>query len=473
MKKKLAGIIAVAMVAVMLAACGIIGTEPLDPWYEPERPTTAGFTETISGFGGRNIHIVTANYWLFNYGLNPDETPNETLAIMRQMRNIEDDYNITFTFEPLPAGAGIRDNMIASRMVGDTPYDLVNMDLTHTNIRQFIQHELFLPVDHPSVRAVIGLDAQPWAEAGRLTTFGTNQYGVHFLMANGGTTLHSVLTFNRDFMHSFDVGNFYEMMFNMEWTWDAFETAGRSIMQQSNNTITSLIVGRELYFVPAFMKSNGGYVVRQTVTGFDFVGYENDAFLETLEFLARLNQEGMIIEDSENVATRAAAGEALFISGTYEYLRAFTRGEIQTPYSWGLLPIPMGPRMNDYVAAQFTADIWFIPNGIAAPYEVATVLVAMANRLSKINIIETELEYGLLDYESIQVMEMLLDRIVIDYSRSLADTRVNLTREINTVFAGTVTPVVAMQRIGHPVQSALNQFLPFICRNCSYCLLLR
>jgi len=145
----------------------------------------------------------------------------------------------------------------------------------------------------------------------------------------------------------------------------------------------------------------------------------------------------------------------------YEYLRSFTRGEIESNFSWGLLPIPMGPRMNDYVAAQFSADMWFIPNGISNPDQIATILVAMANRLSKINIIETELDYGLQDEDSARVMEMLLDRIVMDYSRSLGDTRNNLTREINEILAGRITPVAAMQRIEAAVQLGLNEFRPF------------
>jgi len=483
-KKNLARIIAVAMTATMLAACGGTttpaeeggnnvenggeevdhGDVPLDPFGRPVydeqgRLATYGFTETPNDFGGRNIHILTtpANYPLFNYWETVDATPNETITIMRTMQQIADDYNVTFSFERTPVPAGDLSGMLLQfRAAGDAPVDLVNMGITHTNLTPFITNQLFLPLSHASVADAIGLDTQPWPEAGKLSTFGTHQYGVHFIMANSGDLLRSVFTFNLDFMEDFSLGNFYEMVFNRQWTWDAFERICTNLVQASNGEVTPIVMRRESEIMPNFMKSNGGYIVRLGETGFEFVAPENDAFLEALQFIADLSRADMIVVDETLAWQRAGAGEFMFIPGLYEPLRQFTRGEIDTNFRWGMLPTPIGPRMDDYVSAAHAADMWFIINGVARPNEVATVLVAMANRLSKINIIETELHYGLQDEYSARIFEMLLDRIVIDYSRAVGGVRSPLTSGINGVLDGFLTPVQAMTNARPTIQHELD-----------------
>ena len=494
MKRNLAKIIAVVMTAAMLAACGNGGTAnnnndtqtpgPTDtnnnvtegtgegdgnqdrydvfgrPLFdELGRPATAGFAETPMDLRGRNIHIVTtANYFLFNYWLVVDETPNETLAVMAKMRDIMEDYNIgDFTFEVAPAQAGLHSVLLLNRMAGDSPIDLVNMGLTHTNKVPFIQQDLYMDLTHPSISGIMGLDTQPWAEAGKLTTMGGRQYGVHFLMANSGELLRSVFTFNRTYMETFNLGNFYDMVFNRTWTWDAFETICINLVQASGGTVTPIAMRRESEITPNFMKANGGYAVRQTPTGFEFVGDTNDAFLEALDFLVRLSQNGFIVTDVDRAWHRAAAGEFMFLPGLYEPLRQFTRQEIQTEFNWGLLPTPIGPRMDDFVSAQFAADMWFIVNEIDRPEEIAAVLVALANRLSKINIIETELNYGLQDEESAIIMEMLLERIVVDYSRAAGGARNRQTDAVNAALNGSMTPVQALQQFGPQIQQSLDE----------------
>ena len=508
MKKKLLTLAALSLAGFMLAGCGARESEPSEAgnqtegnqiegnqaegnryadengegtaeegrrpiereWLSPQAwQFDAGFTETPMDLGGRLVRIVTAEgYSLFNYWYwDPrgiDATPNETHDIINAMSQIAEDFNAEFEFIHTQSGADIRESMLQSRLAGDPTYDLINMGLTHANKTPFANERLFLDMRHPSVNDIIGLDdGQPWAEAGRLMTQGGAQLGVHFLMANSGQLLRSVMVFNKDHMSTFNLGNFYEMVHNNTWTWDTFENICSRVWIESNQRITPIGIRRESEIAPNFMKANGGTLIDFVGGRAVFVGDINEPALEAFAFLQRMHQNNWIYNGTWSAGDantsawmRAAAGDIMFLAGLYEPLRQFRRAEIPTDFHWGMLPTPMGPRMTEYVSAQVAADMWYIANDTHNHHEIAAILVAMANRLSKINVVQHELEVGLFDEESAEIMYMLLNNVVVDYSRAVGGARNEISSGLNNVIQGFQTPVAAMQARAQVIQNHLD-----------------
>jgi hypothetical protein len=431
------------------------------------RPITAGFSETPKDLDGRNIHIYTANLYNFVVWEDIDATPNETLDIIRRMNEIAEDYNCTFSFEQTPRAAAAVERLRDNRLVGDKEVDIFNINIFHTQPENIFQENVVMDLRHPAVSDIIDFDNQPWHFGSAMSHLWGTQYGVHFATANSGEILSSVLTFNKDFMERYSLGNFFEMVHNMTWTFDNFERILRLTLTNSNDTVIPLVCHREQFIGPGFIFANGGSLINNTPDGLVYVGDTNDNALEAITFLQRLRADNLLVFWDGNVPgegvtvleilERTANGEALMMSGEYDLLRTLNRGRpFPSEYSFGLLPTPRGEHMDDYVAAMIRFDMFYIVNDVAYPEEVAAILVAMANRLTKLNIVETELLFGLGDMESAAIFEMMLDRMVIDWSR-ITGTRGAITSAIFDTIRGSNTAVQRMTSIANDVNTRISR----------------
>jgi hypothetical protein len=115
--------------------------------------------------------------------------------------------------------------------------------------------------------------------------------------------------------------------------------------------------------------------------------------------------------------------------------------------------------MDDYVSPIAAANMFFIVNDILRPQGVAAILVAMANRLSKINVIETKLDVSVQDEESALILEMLLARTTLDYN-GMTSAR-NRMGDATTAIANlAMTPRQAFETFADIVQGMLDGVRP-------------
>jgi hypothetical protein len=76
----------------------------------------------------------------------------------------------------------------------------------------------------------------------------------------------------------------------------------------------------------------------------------------------------------------------------------------------------------------------------------------MANRLSKLNIVETELNHGLQDMDSAEIMRYMIDRVSVDFS-VLTAARHDVGGAVAQIISGGQTPRQAMESIAQRVQT--------------------
>jgi ABC-type glycerol-3-phosphate transport system substrate-binding protein len=420
----------------------------------------AGFREIPADLNGRLITIMTVTGRInqFQYWDPIDATPNETLDIMARIRDIENDYNTKIEFEVGEPGT-IPTSMVLNRAVGETPWDLIYIGTNHTSLDNIFVQNLVMDLSQPSIAAILDFDNNPWSAESSLTNIFGRQYGVHFHMANSGFLLRSTITFNRDLMETYNLPNLYEMVWNKDWNFTNFQSVLTSIWTASGGNVIPLTADRESQFAPNLIISNGGLTTESTPGGLVFVAHENERALEAMDFMVGLLESNLLVYNVDFAIPWIAQGEAMMIAGNYENLRRFTRQDPPTEYSFGLLPMPKGNHMDDYVSAVHAADMFFIPADIRNPEDVAKVLVAMANRISKINIIATELDFGVQDMESARILEMLLDRIEIDFSRALG-ARSRIGDAVNMMIRGEATPRQAFEQFAAQVQTSYDNLHP-------------
>jgi ABC-type glycerol-3-phosphate transport system substrate-binding protein len=491
MKKHISVILALITVLAMLAACGGndgggTATQTAPPQQVNTPPPTgneggedngeegddeiyrdwqedAGFKEVLMDLDGREVVILTMRFEQFNSWDPIDATPNETIDMMNRMREIEEEYNMEFKFEAGTAGSVIS-QLRMNRAVGDTPWDMVHIGTNHTTLDQMFQDGLVMDLNHPSVKDVLNFENNPWSAETNLTSFFGKQFGAHFHTANSGLILRACVAFNREYADRFNLPNLYDMVWNKTWTFTAMENILAAVARESGGAIIPLVADRESQLVPHLIIANGGAVTENTPDGLLFVAHENQQTLDAMEYVQRLItnnllQLGVTHFAADNLMPMVAGGEVMFVAGSYENLRRLTRQDPPTEFSFGLLPIPKGDDMDDYVAPTHAADMFFIVDGVKEPQEVAAVLVAMANRLSKINIIMTELYFGVQDNDSALILEMLLERIVVDYSRATG-ARNRITDAVNQIVAMSATPRAAFESFATQIQTSYDNMRP-------------
>jgi hypothetical protein len=411
--------------------------------------------------GGRVVNVASSTIEHFVHNADIDRTPNETLAIMEKLREIEQEYNMTFEFEPTGSGGTVVSLLQLARAVGDTPLDIVNMGTAHTALDGIFTQNVVMDMNNPLIKDIIDLEGNPWAPETRMTNMFGQQFGVSFVVANSGGLIQGCITFNKDFMYTYNLPNLYEMVWNKTWDFGSFESILNTVFTASNGLVRPLVAQRESFIAPYFIMSNGGVVTEATADGQKlFVAHENEYALDAMTFLGRLVENRLLTIDVDNAIPWTAMGEAMFISGMYENLRRFTRQDPPTEYSFGLLPIPRGDHMPDFVTSTRASDMWYVVNDIQRPDEIAAIIVALANRISKINIIATELDYGVQDMESARVLEMMLEpeRWVMDYSR-LSSARNRVTDAINMVFRGEAAPRQAFEQFAAGIQQNYDSLM--------------
>jgi ABC-type glycerol-3-phosphate transport system substrate-binding protein len=410
----------------------------------------------VKDLDGRTIVILDHHWQWFNLHENIDDTPNETHTVMEIMRQIEADYNCKVEVHAMPAGGEVPGLMVSLRAAGDNLYDMVAIGTTHADVTSMYTNGIFMDLNDPRLKDIIDMQNNPWDPESALGLVSGRQFGVHFKSLNSGHLIRSLVIFNTDYLETYSLPNLYEMVFNMTWTWETFESTGRMLIQNSNQQILPVTYNRESQILPSIIASNGGRIVDNTPNGYVFKADEDEKTLAAMQWFVDMVNGGIITRDATvSVHTQSLAdGLIMFHFTEIGMLRALMRADqYPSEYRFGMLPIPRGPGREDYASVSFAAHTYHIVDGIDKPEQVAAVLVAMANRLTRPDVLIHELEHGLQDMQSGRVLEMMLDKVVIDHSRVVGTARSTIVNANQRVETGQQTPVAAMQMIAGQVQS--------------------
>lgn len=416
----------------------------------------AGFIETPMDLGGREIKFLTTESSKYTYSAEKDKTPNDTLKVIEAIKSIEKDYNCKITFENMK-GADIPKNLIAAKASGETYCDIVEFLVSGTYIEQVYDNNLVMPLDEGEVGKIINLSKNPWLPATGFGKLMGHQYGVHFKTENSGDILRGALLFNKDLAKKYDLGDFYDMVKKDQWTFDKFSEILAKVSAQTSGTKTfPLGYAHEGIFTPLLVYANNGTYADNTDKGYVYKAL-SDNTLEATNYAVDLIKRGYMhpLAGSKNKDVEAAFanGEMVFYFGDYFLLKRFTSGSVPTEYKYGLLPAPRGPKGNGYNSVTYTDCMYQIMNNVKKPEQVAAVLVAMANRTGKKDMLKTELMYTLQDEESADMLNLMYNNVALDYSRVISTARSTMAAANNQLLKFQQTPKEAYESVETTVQS--------------------
>ncbi len=425
-----------------------------------------GFIETPMDLGGRTIKIVTTIIDRYTYvkdasgNPDPDNTANETLEIIEAIDSIEKDYNCTIEFEQLKAKSLVT-ALLTAQSSGDTYCDILEFGCSSTYLEQIYAAKLCMDLNDERIADIIKLDENPWLPASNFGLWAGAQYGVHFKTNNSGDLLRGVVLFNKDLAEQYGLGDLYEIYRNKEWTFDKLTEMCASVAAQSDGTVYPLMYNQEGLWIPMLVYANGGSMATYEDGKFTFTGL-TDNTLQAINYAVDWQTKGYLHPKSDARSENEvnfANGEAVFFIANYAALKKYTQGKIECNYKIGLLPGPLGPSGDgEYNAVSYTEAMFNVMDNVEKPEEVAAILVALANRTGKRDMIETELMNTLQDEESAEILQVMYDNMVCDYSRSISTTR-SLCKGANESILGLEkTPKEAYEEIASQIQAYFDEY---------------
>jgi len=424
-----------------------------------------GFVETPMDLNGRVIRIACSVATRYCYAKNadgkddPDNTNEATREIVEIMKGIEKDYNCTFVVND-DKGAGIKGKDIVKALLtgqreGAAAYDIIDEGVSDTYLDQIMAQGLVMDLNDPQIADIIKLDTNPWTAQSDYGAYQGAQYAVNFVTKNSSNILRNALLFNKDLAEQFGLGDIYGMVKDGTWTWEKFEEMCESIAKQSDGSVIPAGYGKENLIFPMTVASNGAAVAIMQ-DGHHVYNGTDDKVLEAANWIYNLREKGYLAPnwtvtvDDKKVMVEGgidldgktagatgsfAGGQCVFYFDFYGDLQKLTQGSVETNYSFGLLPHPLGPTYSsqgadvckqNYHGVTYSADMKMIAAGVEKPEEVAAVLVALANRTSKpaADVLAIEMRDTLDDEESGEMLMIMYNDMRSDYSRMFTSNKV-------------------------------------------------
>lgn len=472
-KKMLALVLALLML-VSLTACGGSGNggnqdvgEVDDTIFNDDIIASTGkdpvLNESVRDLKGRTIKFAT--FWQDWDGTNRGVETNQQQELNAEaLKSIEKDYNCKIELVLMSSKTYLSD-IAAARSAG----------IVYANVLQ-LQKEmdpLYYSNSVANLAAVqsVGLKTNEWNPAmTAMTTYKGKVYGVG---VNQNRLMYDVIFFNKTLASRYNLGDFYEMVNNGEWTHDKFLSINEQVKKASNSRVIPT-VGCYTCSLKDLIYSNKTMpiVVKDGKTVFN--GNTND-MLNMLNFIQQFPKNGYYYNSAMNMYDHAAetvtASQSAFQQG--KCLFYITSAWMATNFSrkmkdeYGLLPLPKGPNADGYVNVITNSRYMSLFDGDPNIEDSGAVLVALINRSNmKLADWEDSQLSVLCDEESLEMLKLIQKSAVVisgdQHMEDPTDGAANnydmdyWTNALNDIIRGTKTPKQAMDEIANPVQGLLD-----------------
>jgi len=290
----------------------------------------------------------------------------------------------------------------------------------------------------------------------------TYREGIYGVGIEQSVISRACIYFNKDIAARYNLGNFYEMVMNREWTFDRFLEISKEVFERSNGTIFGMNgYGQECFTY--FTYANDVSPVK-IVNGKAVFDYQNDALLSALNYVQNYAKYGLIDQelfarnmthaDSWEQQLSFSDGESLFLLGfnsTHIWLDAMMDDD------YGLLPFPMGPDVNDYKAISNQSGFFSLFDENPNIEDAGTIMTAIASRTYfRIADYDRALASTMRDRESIDMLHLLMNsefifkigKDVTEYDRTAIRAIVDMSK----------TPKEALEAVAQAAQVQVDRY---------------
>lgn len=404
---------------------------------EPEEETTEETTTTEEeavDLGGRALKF--ANHW----DMTPEGGTEYGDLTVEYFEKVQEKYNVSVEYVVVPFEEKV--NQLTTSILAGEPFaDLVSLDSTQA--AQLIQQDYLIPLDDIlDLNTIKMSDAQKqmYTIDGKVYMFG------HQLNQSGG------MYYNKTMFEQAGLPDPYELQQKGEWTWEAMLEAAKKL---TTGDTYGLSADPNL-LMEYLIATNDAYLLNPETYE---VELDSENAMEALEFMYALYNEHKVIkpnegnnwEDPRNYFTEGLVG--MTQGWVWE-----AEGRADTPFEWGYVFWPKGPKADDYVTPTSSVEGFTIPVGVEDPEIVYRIWEEMQVwEMAESSVIEW-FETVLPSEETIDTATQMLTKVKTDFWKAynLEDAFYEMN---DNIARGVETPAQAVAKVLEQAQARVDDFL--------------
>jgi len=410
----------------------------------------SGYVETPMDLHGRVIQFVTPWAWQWKLADVEENTSNEIRYIVDVLHSVETDYNCKIEIVDSSFDTYLED-FATKKAAGDKIGDIFDYTPVTHPMTDLIKSDYFMPVDDIKTLNVKGF---PWHMSTAFSVYNGKTYGVGYQFKQSGDVLRDMVLFNKNLAEKYKLGNFYQMVRDKTFTFDKFREICEKVKERSGGRVTPVVSARnEQWLAIPLVIANGGNFFESSNGILSYTG-NSDKVKEALHYFGGLTADGLADTTVDGTPV-FKDGEALFLFDQYWAVRDHFSSDMEDDY--GIIPPPIGPGATDFTSTLNDGRVLSIFNNVENPEEIGAVITAIANRANNSDWQDRELQYALRDEASVQMIEIMYDRQVVDYSNIVPNSDQILTM-LNNVATGAETPQEGLDRIDSIMKSSIDEY---------------
>lgn len=363
-------------------------------------------------FGGKTVII--GSPWIHELFLEPGTTEAGDKWLAR-VKEVEDKYNVKIKTVSTEYGY-FCDQLMTAAQANTKFADIIELDSRWLAILGYPGY--IKPLN--KVKTGINIKDAKWHPTQlRASKQNKNIYGVK----KDPVEMQNVVFWNKTLFSEQGLPDLYELVEKKEWTWDKMKEIAVQATKDSDNDGTPDQWGfGGCETERSFILSNGGSIMKETADGKMEFTMNNPATIEGLDFLQDLMYKTKCMEVVDVNADWRYQCDPQFMNRVYAMVSfPFYGADVWFQYmedDWGVVPFPIGPKMDDYIIPAEYNRNWALTNNNPDEEMASVVMDALFSPYADETADSWKDRYTevLRDEESMNIIEQLLagDHFVLD-----------------------------------------------------------
>lgn len=408
--------------------------------------------------------FVIASLW--DWEIFPEEGMSEQAdLIYERYKQIEEDYNVTITLKKISPET-IMEDINSAVMAGDKFADFIKVD--YGRFQNLQRNGMIRSLDD-----IAGFDigqAKFYPSVTESAKRSGNVYGIDYQVP---PYVGIMVYYNKSLLEREGLGDPAELVGSMQWTWEKFKELAIGATKDKNgdglNDLWGLVTTDWIAnnMEKPFIWTNNGRVATQGADGkYQFAMGEPEV-QETLSYLNDLlyvnkvlkpNQQGS--DPNQNVQDFVEGKVAFMINPSYAPEAWLTNMEDD----FGVLPLPMGPKADDYVALGNELKLWVMTTTNANADKAAIIFDAISEPLRGSLEADQDAYYDefrlniLRDDASLDVFKMMSSKTIADATWGMAGGDIIANAIYSVARDNSATAKSAIESISGIMQGYIDDF---------------
>lgn len=371
--------------------------------------TVAGSLTDMKGY-----NFVFSTIWGGDWFVDEDSSA-AVKALKAKYEAVEKELNCKITVKGLVPST-FQQQLAKAYSAGDKFADALEVAPVH--FLQMVRNHYFIPLDESKV---INLNDAKWEKSAKaFSTYNGHTYGLSWVSANVGVPARGTLFYNKTMAAKYGIEDLYKLVDNKQWTFDKYYEVLNTVKSKSGGSVQPLAIWSPAAAGVTFAAANGGLMVTEKGGKYTYSGTSKNV-VTGMEFANKLFTNKLLLDTSKQdfnsvVIKSFTNGKTFSLIVDYYYAHTEFSGNMKDDY--GMLPLPMGPDVNNYQGVY--GDSRFVTLLDTADRDKScTILDKLATMTLDPNWKTTALMNDMRDEESLRMVEINMNNPLINVYEQL------------------------------------------------------